>query len=166
MNQKNQNLMQEYNWQEKHLLISGFDYETHKDTKQKIRMQLLSDPRFLKPFRNFIYELSLSYGITHKISFEIKIIVNESITNIIKHSYNNNPLGWIFFEYLFYTTYIELRFRDFGKKSFNPKELIPKDLSDFRDKGLGLYIISKLSDYHYFKHMEDLGTLLVIKKRI
>jgi anti-sigma regulatory factor (Ser/Thr protein kinase) len=153
-------------WQEKHLLISGFDYETKKDTNQKIRMQILSDPKFLKPFRNFVYDISISYGISPRVSFDIKIMANESFTNIIKHSYENYPYGWIFFEYLFYSTYIELRFRDFGKKKFNPKELIPKDLSDFRDKGLGLYIISKLSDYHYFKHLENLGTLLVIKKRI
>jgi hypothetical protein len=33
MNQLNKYLVQE-NWEEKHLLISGFDYETKKDTKQ------------------------------------------------------------------------------------------------------------------------------------
>jgi len=154
------------NWEEKHLLISGFDYETKKDTRQKIRMQILSNPKFLKPFRNFVYELSLSYGIEPKISFELKIIASEAVSNIIKHSYENDSLGWIFFEYLFYNTYVEMRFRDFGKKNFHPKELIPKDLSEMREKGLGLYIMSRMSDYHYFKHKEDLGTLLVIKKRI
>jgi anti-sigma regulatory factor (Ser/Thr protein kinase) len=165
MNQLNIDLIQE-NWEEKHLLISGFDYETKKDTKQKIRMQILSNPKFLKPFRNFVYELSISYGIVPKISFELKIIASEAVSNIIKHSYENDSSGWIFFEYLFYNTYVEMRFRDFGKKNFNPKELIPKDLSEIRDRGLGLYVISKMSDYHYFKHIEDLGTLLVIKKRI
>lgn len=77
MNQLNKYLVQE-NWEEKHLLISGFDYETKKDTKQKIRMQILSNPKFLKPFRNFVYELSISYGIDPKISFELKIIASEA----------------------------------------------------------------------------------------
>ncbi len=152
--------------EEKQVLIYGFDYKTNKYTTQKIRMQLLSNPKYLKPFRNFVYDISIAYGLKKEIAFEIKIMANESLQNIIKHSYQNILDGWIFFEYLFYQTYIELRFRDFGKKKFNPKELVPKDLKDFRDSGLGLYIISKLSDYHYFKHIEELGTLLVIKKRI
>lgn len=159
-------LKNDENWQHNHLLIYGFDYHVQKDTKHKIRMQLLSNPKYLKPFRNFVYELSIVNGIQQKLAFEIKIICNEAVLNIIQHSYNNIPDGWIFFEYLFYDTYIELRFRDFGKKYFNPKKMVMKDLSDIRDKGLGLYLITKLSDYHYFKHDENLGMLLIIKKRV
>lgn len=150
----------------KDILLYGFDYTVKKDTKQKIRMQILSNPRYLKPFRNFVYELSIIHGISKKIAFEIKIIAHEAVLNIIQHSYNNIPDGWIFFEYLFYDTYIELRFRDFGKKVFNPRKMVIKDLTDLRDKGLGLYLITKLSDYHYFKHDEHQGMLLIVKKRI
>ncbi|MFN3604431.1 MAG: ATP-binding protein [Leptonema sp. (in: bacteria)] len=150
----------------KNILIQGFGYSTKKDTNQKIRMQILSDPKFLKAFRNFIYEISLAYGIKPNIAFDIKIICSEIVSNIIKHAYQNYKQGWIFFEYLFYTTYVELRFRDFSSRSLTKNVFIEKDLSEFRESGLGLYVISKLSDYYYFDSNEELGNLFVVKKRI
>lgn len=160
---KNQNDNLPFN---KNAIIEGFEYSTNKDTKQKIRLQLLSDPKFLKPFRNFIYEISLAYGIRPQTAFDIKLICSEAMSNIIKHSYKNYKYGWIFFEYLFYTTYIEIRFRDFSKQIFSKKDYVAKDLTEFRESGLGLYLISKICDYHYFDSREELGTLLVMKKRI
>ena len=64
-----------------------------------------------------------------------------------------------------YHTYLEIRFRDLGQQ-------IPitarhaHDLSDYRERGLGVFLISKLSDYHYYDQTRKVGTELVIKKRI
>ncbi len=149
-----------------HVLIQGFDYTTNKNTDQKIRIQITSDPKFLKAFRNFIYEISIAYGIKPNLSFDLKLLCTEVVNNIIKHSYKNSPKGWIFIEYLFYTTYVEIRFRDYSRFSIKKKDFIAKDLTEFRESGLGLYLISKLSDYYYFDSNEDLGNLFVIKKRI
>lgn len=158
--------IQKDNQQNRSLLIEGYSYVTKKDTNQRIRIQITSDPRFLKAFRNFIYDLSLAYGIKPQIAFDIKLLCAEVVSNIIKHSYKNYLFGWIFIEYLFYTTYVEIRFRDFSKYSLSKKNFVVKDLSEFRESGLGLYLISKLSDYYYFDFKEDSGNLFVIKKRI
>lgn len=147
-------------------IAKGYDYTTARDTRKKIRLQFFTDPGFLKPFRNFVYDISQFFGIPREIAFDIKIMASEAAANIIKHSYGDYREGWIFFEYLFYNGYIEMRFRDFGFSGFKPKEMVMKDLTDMRDRGLGLYIISKIADYYYFKSSEEQGNLFVIKKRI
>ncbi|MCS7204970.1 MAG: ATP-binding protein [Leptospiraceae bacterium] len=147
------------------IIAKGFDYETSKKTDKKIRMQIVSTPSLLKPFRNFVYEVSVSFGIKKEIAFDLKLISNEVVSNIIKHAYRFE-LGWIFFEFLFHRTYVELRFRDFGKYSVQPTDFVMKDLSDIRDRGIGLYLISNISDYYYIKNSEEMGNLFIVKKRI
>ena len=41
-----------------------------------------------------------------------------------------------------------------------------QDLSDYRERGLGLYLISELADFHYFDQSFKVGTMLVVKKKV
>ena len=71
----------------------------------------------------------------------------------------------MFIEVLMFRNYIEIRFRDLGRQ-------IPitgrhaRDLSDYRERGLGVFLISQLSDYHYYDQSRKVGTELVVKKRV
>ncbi|MBW7857331.1 MAG: hypothetical protein H3C43_03290, partial [Leptonema sp. (in: Bacteria)] len=78
-------------------------------------------------------------------------------------SYQGQDDGSIFIDMLFYQSFVELRFRDFAPFNLDKKP-VAKDLTEYRENGLGLYLITQLSDYHYFDRSN--GTLLVIKKRI
>ena len=95
----------------------------------------------------------------------MKVITGEAMSNIIKHAYGSRYDRPIFIESLAYQSYIELRFRDMGAKRPVGKNL-SRDISDYRERGLGLYLIGKLSDYHIFDQSLEIGNQLIIKKRI
>jgi len=95
----------------------------------------------------------------------MKIVCGEAVSNIIRHAYDGKTDQPIFLEILLYPDFLEIRFKDMGKQlPINPGE--SKDLSDYRERGLGLFLISNLSDYHYFEQSQEIGTLLVVKKKI
>ncbi len=114
--------------------------------------------------RDAIYQASLAFGFSRKIAFDLKVVAGEAIENIIRHAYEGGSSLPIHLEMIQYDHYAELRIRDYGKK--NPiTSGAARDISEFRDSGLGLYLIEQLSDYHYFDQSHEHGTLLVIKRR-
>lgn len=131
----------------------------------RVRLQIPSHPRYVGFARDTIYRLGLQNGLSMSAAFDLKIVVGEALTNIIKHAYSGQSDKPVFLEVLMYHTYLELRFRDLGRQ-------IPitaqhaRDLSDYRERGLGVFLISELSDYHYYDQSRKVGTELVIKKRI
>lgn len=145
-------------------LIRGTSYKVDQtETNDRIRLQIPSMTIYLQSIRDLLYRLCLQHGCSLPVAFDLKLIVGEALTNIIKHSYSNRDDGAIFIDMLFYRSFVELRFRDFAP--FNTdKKPVAKDLTEFRENGLGLYLITQISDYHYFDRSN--GTLLVVKKRI
>lgn len=139
--------------------------EKQTRTGQYLRLQLPSHPRYLATIRNLFYQLSLVHGFSPQGAFEIKIITGEVLTNIIKHAYDNKNDRPIFIEFYMYPDHAELRFRDLGKRRPVGSDLV-RDLSDYRESGLGLYLIGRLSDYHFFNQSQKVGTELVVKKKI
>lgn len=109
--------------------------------------------------------MSLTHGFSAKAAFDLKIITGEAINNIIHHAYENRDDKPIFIEALAYPSYLELRFRDVGTKKPIGKSMA-QDLSDYREGGLGVYLISKLSDYHFYDQSSEVGTQLVVKKKV
>ncbi|KAB2933289.1 MAG: ATP-binding protein [Leptonema illini] len=142
-------------------LLEGTGYVPTKESSDRIRMQIPSLPSHLHPVRDFVYRLCLQHGCSRSDAFDMKLIAGEALTNIMKHAYGGRPDGAIFIDLLFFRTFVEMRFRDFAP--VNNDKLTGKDLSEYRQDGLGLYLITSLSDYHYFDRSR--GTLLVVKKR-
>lgn len=133
------------------------------ETTDRIRLQIPSMTIYLQSIRDLLYRLCLQHGCSLSVAFDLKLITGEALTNIIKHSYQGQDDGSIFIDMLFYQSFVELRFRDFAPFNLDKKP-VAKDLTEYRENGLGLYLITQLSDYHYFDRSN--GTLLVIKKRI
>ena len=130
-----------------------------------LRMQFPSHPRFVGQIRKFVYDTCLNCGFSMPVAFDLKLLTGEAVTNIIRHAYESRTDRPIFLEMLFYKTYLEMRIKDVGKKSPVGRSL-SRDLSDYRETGLGIYLISHLADYHFFDQSADVGTTLVINKRI
>ena len=150
-------------------LLGGTGYLAHaesadtlRSTEDRIRLQIPSMPLYLHSVRDFVYRLCLLHGLSKPLAFDMKLITGEALTNIMKHAYGSRADGSIFIDLLFFRTYLEIRFRDFGKQS--KQKPFGTDVSEYRLSGLGLYLISEIADYHYFDHSN--GTLLVVKKRI
>ena len=152
------------------------DAGTHRDdsrtegdlqpsTRDYIRLQVPSHPRYVALLRDLVYQLCRRHKFSVDVAYDLKIITGEALTNIIKHAYDDRTDRPIFIEVYIFNTYIEIRFRDLGKRRpISPN--LARDLSDYREGGLGIYLIGKLSDYHYYDQTEDVGTRLIIKKRM
>ena len=133
-------------------------------TREFFRFQFPSHKRFLHLVRDVVYRLSLQAGLEASAAFEVKLICGEAISNIIKHAYEDKDDESIFLEYYFRPDHVELLLKDLGlQKPIRPE--MAADLTDYREKGLGLFLIRELSDYHFFDQTGKVGTTLVIKKK-
>ena len=132
--------------------------------KELVRLQIPSNPRYVSLARDMVYRLCRQHGFTAGGAFDLKLISGEAINNIIMHAYQKKEDRPIYIEVLFHPEYAELHFRDLGiQRPIGPDSA--RDLSDYRERGLGVYLIRKLSDYHFYDQNRKIGTLLVIKKR-
>ncbi|MCB1175526.1 MAG: ATP-binding protein [Leptospiraceae bacterium] len=131
----------------------------------RLRLQIPADARYANWARQSIYQLALLYGFSRQDAQDLKIVTGEALSNIILHAYEKRSGQFIFIEAMMQGHFIELRFQDFGKQ--NPvSKLHIRDLSDYRESGLGVYLISELSDYHYYDQSAAVGTILTVKKRL
>ena len=115
--------------------------------------------------RDTIYRLSMLHGFPMAAAFDLKVIAGEALTNIIKHAYGGRTDQSIFIDVLMFARYIEIRFRDKGVQAPITRRHA-RDLTDYRERGLGVFLISKLSDYHFYDQSGTVGTELIIKKRL
>ncbi len=112
-----------------------------------------------------MYRIALLQGFSRESAYDLKIVCGEALNNIIRHAYREERDRPIFIEVLMHAHYLEIRFRDFGIQTpIGPN--LARDLSDYRERGLGLYLLDKLTDYHHFDQNFKQGTRLTIKKRI
>lgn len=128
-------------------------------------MEVPSHPKYINIVRDMVYKLALQHGFSAAGAYDMKIITGESLSNVIKHAYLGRKDRPIFIELLIYKAYVELRIQDYGVQTPVGKNLM-KDLSDYRERGLGLFLISKLSDYHFYDQSLEVGNCLTVKKRI
>ncbi len=115
--------------------------------------------------REVVYRLCRENGFSQEAAFELKLVCGEALTNVIKHAYAERSNQPIFVELYVYTDHAELRVRDVGRQ-IPVHSNLARDLSDYRERGLGLYLIGRLTDYHYFDQTGPVGTLLTVKKRL
>lgn len=134
-------------------------------TRDYMRLQVPSHPRFMGLTRDLLYRFCIQFGFSRQGAFDMKLILGEALANIIQHAYRGEDNRPIFIEIFMYSDYIELRLRDMGLQQAIPPGSA-QDLSDYRERGLGLYLISKLSDFHYFDQTFKVGTQLIIKKKV
>ena len=118
------------------------------DYARVVRLQIPSHPRYISTTRNFFFHLALEQGFSLMDSVDLKLILGEALTNVIKHAYEGKNDQPIFIEFFFDKDRLEIRIRDYGKKAL-PNDLKSFDLSDYREHGIGLFMIKQLTDYYY-----------------
>ncbi len=119
---------------------------------------------FIKLRENLFYFLD-SHNCPNETRSEIFIIAEEIFTNIIKHAYGGECQKIIYIKMFMIGNIFNLKFVDDGK-IFNKIE-IPQSLFQIKGKvgGLGLYLVSKLSDsFDYYRQGDK--NINEIKKRI
>ncbi|HOO74439.1 MAG TPA: ATP-binding protein [Tepiditoga sp.] len=97
--------------------------------------------------------------------FLLELALNEAVANIIEHTYNYEENHIIDIEFIFEDNYeFKIKIRDYGKK-VNPEEIKPRDLNDYREGGLGTFIIKQVFTEQNWVSVDE-GNLLVLSKKL
>ncbi|MBP7030049.1 MAG: ATP-binding protein [Spirochaetes bacterium] len=106
---------------------------------------------FIKLRESIFYYLQ-KFNISNNSVSEVLFVAEEIFTNIIRHSYKGECNEPIFVTFYVSNSTLYMTFKDKGEKAEELK--IPNSLIELQGKvgGLGLYLISKLSDSYGYKH--------------
>lgn len=141
----------------------------YKNTKKRdyeniLRLQIPSHPRYLALTRSFVFNAARENGFSLYDSADIRLIVGEAVQNIIKHAYLEKYDKPIFLDLYFLKEKLEIRIRDYGIKS-KLANMKSYDLSDYREDGIGLFLIRQLTDHYFLDQSMEIGNQLVLMKK-
>lgn len=100
---------------------------------------------------------------------EIKTIVAEAVSNAIIHGYNQNPECKVVIKMEVVGRQIKLIIQDYGKGIENLEEVktpFYTTAKELEHAGMGMTIIETLADSLEIESIINIGTKLIIKKRL
>lgn len=95
-----------------------------------------------------------SLHLSDALLFDLRLAVTETLANIIEHSYGNDPDQTVRMTVRLDSDRIELIFADVGRPP-EPRRLRWRNLAEFRERGLGLFLLSKCMDGVIFHFRRD-----------
>lgn len=100
---------------------------------------------------------------------EMKTIVAEGVSNAIIHGYNNNPECHVVVKMTIEDRNVELIIQDFGKGIENLEQVktpFYTTAKDLEHAGMGMTIIETLADSLEVESVINIGTKLIITKKL
>ncbi|MEW6128489.1 MAG: SpoIIE family protein phosphatase [Acidobacteriota bacterium] len=149
----------------KHFQESKPQPESHSD---RMEIELKSNLQSLKAARKFVEEVSdrlLSLKPESEIVAQLKLAINEAITNIILHAYDSDPNQLIHLEAEYLSGTLGFQIHHLGRH-FNPNKVVPPSFDGSRDGGFGLFIIDSIMDSVEYFCDESGKNFIVMKKKI
>jgi anti-sigma regulatory factor (Ser/Thr protein kinase) len=110
-----------------------------------VKLEIKSHPRYLGFVRHAAFELAKLAGFTEDTAKDLRLVVDEACTNIIKHSYHYDYTKPIILNFFLYDDRLEILLEDYGEK-VSPSRIQPREIDNVKPGGLGVYIIKKLTD--------------------
>ncbi len=133
-----------------------------------LEVEMLSDAADLRRVRDLVGEWVAACGASEKMNADIVLALDEALTNVIRHGYENQPGQRICLRGACIQTpdhgrALEFVVRDWGRQV--PLDSIRgRDLDLPRPGGLGVHIIRALMDQAEYSHATDGGMRLVMRK--
>ena len=121
----------------------------------------------LKNIRSFVELILKNHSINQKLIIDIKLVVGEATSNIIKYGYRqSDPKNKIFVEVDFKDDELEIHIYDNGIKV--TKDMVKhRDIDDIQPGKIGSYLIKKIMDYFdWSEEKSDWVNHLILKKKI
>jgi anti-sigma regulatory factor (Ser/Thr protein kinase) len=125
-------------------------------------LNLLSSPAQCKRCRQFVESWTRYVGFDDLTRGQIQLAVDEAITNIMRHTYQQREGEKIDITVELDEQYLTFRLRDYGP-TLDPNKLQKKELSDVRPGGLGLPLLDMtFTTVRFLPH--EPGNELVLSK--
>ncbi|MBI5725609.1 MAG: ATP-binding protein [Planctomycetes bacterium] len=131
-----------------------------------LHLHILSMPSHLPVVRAAVEKLCQQLGFSAETAGKIILSVDEALTNIIRHAYDEKPDKPIEVELTPLCDAIQIVLRDYGRP-VDPSVIRSRDLNDLRPGGLGVHIMTCCMDRIEYRPVEDgAGTVLTMTKRL
>ncbi len=131
---------------------------------RELQITLASRFELIRELRRQLKAFAAQKGFTEEEVFEAQLAVNEAVANVIKHAYRGEEKGRIDLHVnLDEEGNLVITIRDFGAKA-DPVSFQSRDLDDFREGGIGIYLMRNLMDEVTYDHSPETGTILTMKK--
>ncbi|WP_340105341.1 ATP-binding protein [Rhodohalobacter sp. 8-1] len=137
-------------------------------TNTTYRKTIPASTKNLSEIRNFVAQHATSHGFEHQQIADIRLAVDEAITNIIKHAYNGEENHTIEIEVIFKDDRVCIELFDTGT-TFNlrtfPQPDIKEKIKQKKRGGMGVYLIHSLMDDVSYGREEDSNKMVMCKYR-
>jgi len=135
-------------------------------SEQALQLSINSDPKELRDVRDRVERFVLKAGLGDEDSLNVVLALDEALTNIIRHAYDEQHDQPIDITVVPMDNELNVIVRDYGKVADRSK-IQSRDLDDVRPGGLGVHIMHECMDaVEYLPAPEGGGTILVMTKRI
>ncbi len=121
---------------------------------EPIHISIRSHPENLKDVRNVMIDVTSKTGLSKEESGSIILAVDEACSNIIKHSYKNNPDRKIDLTIQLESKCLTIFILDDGIK-FDINLIKTRNPNEIKPGGLGIYIIKQAMDIVEYYHTPD-----------
>ncbi len=113
------------------------------------KLRIKNDTRHLSHVREMLSSNISRTALSREQENKVILAIDEAITNIMEHAYEDRDDGWIDIELHGSGEKLEVVIRDTGKK-FNPETLENPDVSEHvregKKKGLGIFLMRQIMD--------------------
>ncbi len=135
----------------------------------KDRIVVTNDTKFLAVVREFIARLVLQSRLSRDDENKIILAVDEAVTNIIEHGYDDGVEGSIEIEVETDEAHFKVMIRDTGRV-FNPESIPTPDLTDHvklgKKKGLGIFLMRQIMDEVRYRFKDGVKNELTLVKYV
>lgn len=132
---------------------------------QKITLGISSNKKYIRLVRTTLKTfLNLNNYDNSEEIFMIELAINEAIANIIEHTYNSDENKNINLEIILEKNKLVISIKDEGPK-INVDNIKHRDLDDYKDSGLGVYIIKNVFDSVEWVNINK-GNMQVLSKTL
>lgn len=148
--------------------------ETVPRTPPHVRVQLLSQARYLSGARDLVAAIAKRYGFEDQVSGQMALAIDEALCNVLRHGYSgadDKPI-WLSIWPLCETTGqpaggIRIVIEDEARQ-VDPSVIKGRDLAEIRPGGLGVYIIQQVMDHARYEKRSGAqgGMRLVMAKAV
>ncbi len=133
----------------------------------KDRLVVTNDTKYLIVVRDFVSRMIRQSRVTREDENKIILAVDEAVTNIIEHGYDQGVDGTIELEIESDPGQFKVVVRDSGRV-FNPESVPNPDMKEHvkagRKKGLGLFLMRQIMDEVRYRYKDGVQNELTLVK--